>query len=391
MNDQKIKNLELNSLTKHNYEITMEWNLLEVLKDEIYLELNPTLVNSLKYKFKNKGILQKVLAKKLNVVPPAINQWFSSNTKIPYKAILKFFEILKINKNTLTKNIDGIALDSGIVKVHKPHTVIKFDKNFARFLGHIYGDGSVRNNFTVSFTNLNKDLVNDFISLVKKIFGDIDCYIYNDDNDGTINVTLPLLIGKFLVKCFDDIQCKKIPLKYLLSNKSAIPEFIGALFDGEGYVSVKKSCLEIQLSKQHMLEDLKILFSAVGIETSPIYKKVNQHWGFMYRINIYRRKNIKKFYESINLKHKNKAESIQKLLNNYSRRFVDYELREAILEKLKKRSLTSSELVTLLKGNLSSICKCLVQLEKLKLVKKEKVYRKGINKKRYMINLWSLK
>lgn len=391
MNNQKIKNLELNHfLNKSNLQIT-KWNILELLKDEIYVELNPKFVNSINYKFKNKGIRQKILARRLNVSRPTVNQWLSSVNKMPYKALIKFSEILDIDENTITKNITGISLDKGRLKIFRPNIIIKFDKHFARLLGHIYGDGSVSAKCMVSFTNLNKDLIADFIISVKNIFGDVDCYIYKDNTDGTINVTLPKCIGIFLIKCFSGIRDKKIPVQKLLDNKETINEFVGSLFDGEGYVSVKKKQLEIQLSKSHMLKDLIIILNAIDIETSPIRKKVNRNWGFMYRISICRRKNIKKFYESTDLKHKTKKELIQKLLNSYSKKYANYELREAILMKLRNKSLTSSELAELLKTNLSSICKCLTRLEVLDIVKKEKVYRKGMDKERYMINLWSLK
>mgnify|MGYP001571753326 FL=1 len=97
---------------------------------------------------------------------------------------MKFLEILNIDKVTLIKNIDGIALNKGHVKIHSPNIIIKFDTNFARFLGHIY-----------------------------------------NGKDGTTNVTLPKLISLFLARCFKDIQKKAIPLDYLLLNQSNIKEF----------------------------------------------------------------------------------------------------------------------------------------------------------------------
>ena len=390
MNNQKIENLELNTLNKTSPLVT-GWNILEVLKDEIYLELKPEFIVFIRDEFKKRKLTQKFLAKQLNTWPSTVNSWLNNLYKIPYPAIIKSLEILNIDKTILTKNINGIALSKGHVKIYNPNLLIKFDANFARFLGHIYGDGSVRGNFTVSFTNLNQDLTNDFIICAKNIFGNVNCYIYKGE-DSTTNITLPKLIGIFLTRCFKGIQKKIIPIDYLLLNQSNIKEFIGSLFDGEGHVSIKKGQLEILLSKLHMLEDLKILFETINISTSAIHQKIDKRNGIIYyRINIYRRKNIQKFYELIKLKHKYKTESIWRLLSNYSRKYVDYELKEAILAELAKKPLTSSELVTLLKGILSSICKCLVKLEKLEIVTKEKIYRKGINKERYAINLWSLK
>lgn len=388
--NQKIENVELKDLSQTSPLVT-EWNILETLNNEIYLELKPEFVTFLRNQFKKRKITQKDLAKEANTLRSSVNLWLNSIYKIPYPAIIKFLEILDIDKTTLTRNINGIALDSGRVKIINPNVVIKMDSHLARLLGYIYGDGCVSSRSITSFTNLNRDLVKNFLNLVKNIFGEVYCYIYKN-NDGTLNVTLPLLIGKSLVKCFKDIKDKKIPVEHLLSNKLLITEFIASLFDGEGHVSVQKRQLEILLSKSHMLEDLKILFDAIDIPTSIIHQKFDKRNGFTYyHINIYRRKNIKKFYDAINLKHKFKTESIEKLLNNYSKKYVDYELREAIFAELSKKSLTSSEIVILLEANLSSICKCLVQLEKLNITKKEKVFRKGINKERYLINMWSLK
>ena len=343
MNNQKIENLELNTLNKTSPLVT-GWNILEVLKDEIYLELKPEFIVFIRDEFKKRKLTQKFLAKQLNTWPSTVNSWLNNLYKIPYPAIIKSLEILNIDKTILTKNINGIALSKGHVKIYNPNLLIKFDANFARFLGHIYGDGSVRGNFTVSFTNLNQDLTNDFIICAKNIFGNVNCYIYKGE-DSTTNITLPKLIGIFLTRCFKGIQKKIIPIDYLLLNQSNIKEFIGSLFDGEGHVSIKKGQLEILLSKLHMLEDLKILFETINISTSAIHQKIDKRNGIIYyRINIYRRKNIQKFYELIKLKHKYKTESIWRLLSNYSRKYVDYELKEAILAELAKKPLTSSKI-----------------------------------------------
>lgn len=162
MNNQKIKNLELNNLNEANASFP-EWNILEILNNKVYLELKPEFVTFLKDQFKKRMITQKILAKQLNVHPSNLNFWLSSVHKTPYLVIMKFLEILNVDKVALIKNIDGIGLNKGRVKIHSPNIIIKFDTNFARFLGHIYGDGSVRSNFTVSFTNINQDLTNDFI------------------------------------------------------------------------------------------------------------------------------------------------------------------------------------------------------------------------------------
>jgi len=367
----------------------MKWNILNILKNEIYLELSKKFINNLKCRFRDKSINQSNLAKRLGVNRATVSMWFRNVNKIPYSVLVEFSKILSIDQRLFLQNVKGIALRKGRVRIKEPYIDIVFNNSFSRFLGHIYGDGCIRSNLTISYTNLEKSLIDDFVISAIKTFGKIDYYTYKS-KDGTLNVGLPKVIGMFLVKCFQGIQKKKVPLKQLLLDKSLISEFVGALFDDEGTVSVKKRGLLIRFSHYHSLKDLKVLLITLGIDSSDIQKQSKPGYVW-YSLGIYRRKNIQKFQSIITLKHKRKKYLIKELLSSYSRKYVDYELREAILSKLKERSMTSSDLVNLLESSLTSICKCLANLQRNGFLNKKKIYRTNKLGNKYPVNFWSIR
>lgn len=377
MNNQKIKN-------------NGTWNILDVLEDKLYVNLNTDFRKYFYSLLKSRNILHKDLANNLKIPRSQVSKNLSGKQDFRYKHLLYICNLLDISKSQLVNNIKSISLKNYKEKNRNLKFNITFDKYLARIIGHICGDGCIRANDSIAYTNKELSLINDVVLSFQKTFGKIPYYKYLSI-DGTINISFSRTTSFFLLRVFPNIQKNKIPMKHLLSNKSIIPEFLGAIFDDEGHVSVRSKGLEIMLSQKNVLNNIRILFEAIGITCSNIKKKNNSQWNPMYRFSIYRRKNIRKFYQIINLNHPKKKKLLRDLLNSYSKKYVDYELREKILDELQTFPKTSSDLARLSGAPLSSICKCLTKLEKEGRTIKEKVYRKGYKKKRYLTNLWSLK
>lgn len=383
MNNQKIKNIEL---IKNN----RTWNILDVLEDKLYVNLNTDFRKYLYSLLKSRNILHKDLANNLKIPRSQVSKNLSGKQDFRYKHLLYICNLLDISKSQAVNNIKSISLKNYKEKSHNLKFNITFDQYLVRIIGHICGDGSLRANHNIGYTNKEQNLINDFILSFQKSFGRIP-YCRYLSLDGTTNLGFPRITGLFLSRVFPKIEQNTIPMQHLLANKCLIPQFLGAIFDDEGHVSVRSKGLEIMLSQKNVLNNIRILFEAIGITCSNIKKKNNSQWDPMHRFSIYRRKNIRKFYQIINLNHPKKKKLLRDLLNSYSKKYVDYELREKILNELQTSSKTSSDLVKLSDAPLSSICKCLTKLEKEGGTIKEKVYRKGYKKKRYMTNLWSLK
>lgn len=383
MNNQKMKDIEL--VKNHG-----NWNILDVLEDKLYVNLNTNFRKYLHSLLMSRNIKHKNLANNLKIPRSQVSINLSGKQDFRYKHFLYICNILDITKSQAINNIKYISLKNYKEKSHNLKLNLTFDQYLVRVIAHICGDGSLRTNHNISYTNKEQNLINDFILSFQKSFGRIP-YCKYLSSDGTTNVSFPRITGLFLSRIFPNIQKNKIPMQYLLANKLLIPEFLGAIFDDEGHVSVRSKGLEIMLSQRNVLNDIRILFKTIDIDCSNIKKKNNSQWRCMYRFSIYRRKNIRKFYQVINLKHPKKKKLLIDLLNSYSRKYVDYELMEKILDEFQTSSKTSSDLAKMLDVSLSSVCKCLTKLEEKAMVIKYKVYRKGYKKKRYMINLWSLK
>ena len=234
----------------------MKWNILKLLKDELYVDLSEDFLKILNLRLKKSNFKMKDFAESLNVSIPTVNYWFLGVNNFPYSSLCFIIKKLGISILELEENIEGISLKSGKTKVFNPKIRICFDYNFSRFLGHICGDGSLCCNSVISYTNKKDELINDFIKLSKRIFGEVECGTYKS-KDGTKNVYLPKVIGKFVLKCFPDIRKGHIPRKFFLSNPSTISGFLGAIFDDEGTVNANGKSLRISLANKKLLEDRK--------------------------------------------------------------------------------------------------------------------------------------
>ena len=220
----------------------------------------------------------------------------------------------------------------------------------------------MNNNLVVTYTNRNKDLIEEFKMLSTAIFGNINIHEYEDKRDGTIQITLPTIVGLFLVRIFKGIQDKEIS-KEISKNRYLIRFFLGAIFDDEGWVEINKRTISISLIFEKNIRIIKDMLSKLGI-TSSIYYKEKNNRSNMWQVSIYRRKNFIKFFKEINLTHKRKKEDIDILINSYSKKYANYELKEALLNVLNQRKISnSSELSRELEAPLSSICRLLKHLE----------------------------
>jgi replicative DNA helicase Mcm len=146
------------------------------------------------------------------------------------------------------------------------------DEEFARFLGYLVGDGYVRftkTSGTIRFTNSDKDLLDDYEYLVKKIFG---LQVKKRAKQGTTaleymisSIDLVRILSKIdsnLIKTSANMNTCSLIKK---SPNSIVKEFIKALFDCESHVAKGRREIEFSSKSKELAEDVRYLLLRFGI------------------------------------------------------------------------------------------------------------------------------
>jgi hypothetical protein len=368
----------------------MQFDILELIPDWLYIRIKKEFRKKIFLDAKNRFGSYRKLAKNLNFNIASVSAWKNGKQYIPLNVVNYLLKINGMKKEELRKQIFAIGIKNNIKPLIRPKLTITFDKNLARLIGYIYGDGSIGKNLRISYTNQNKFLIEKFQYLVHEIFGkNVGIYRFYNKKDKTSNLTLPKIIGLILTKINKNFSKKIIPMNLLVTNKNLIKEFLGAIFDDEGTVQFKSRGLSIVLSKRKMLQDIQNLFQILEIKTTKIKKEIKLNRKY-WRLTIYRRKNFEIFNDEIMLYHPQKFFALKKLVNHYKKyKFAKHELSEKIIFHLQKNDkLTSTELTKLTGARNTTICKTLKKLEKSKMVKNHKILAINKNGQNYHIKTW---
>jgi replicative DNA helicase Mcm len=201
------------------------------------------------------------------------------------------------------------------------------DKEWARLLGYLIGDGYVRLRKTtgvISFTNTDQKLLTDFEYLIKSIFNlDVKkrqkqgtkCYEY---------YLTSIEITRILAKIDDNIlkrsDKQQIPKSICKSTDEILKEFLKAFFDCEGHVNKDKRRIEISSKSKNIIEDLKYLLLRFNIlsQIKSMIKyasnTLNKTKRTYYQLSI-SGEDVIKFNNNIGL-NSNKVKILQKLSKN---------------------------------------------------------------------------
>ncbi|MFT4304588.1 MAG: LAGLIDADG family homing endonuclease, partial [Candidatus Woesearchaeota archaeon] len=152
-------------------------------------------------------------------------------------------------------------------------------KELSRLSGYLCGDGYLNYSKTsgwVSLTNNDKESLEDFSSLIYKLFK-VKTSIRNKIKKETKEAyVLSRPIAEFFDVNFNEIFCrsknKKIPELILKSDNEVLKEFIKSLFECDCHVNVKKKQIEFCSISKELIEQLQLVLLRYGI-VSLIKKK----------------------------------------------------------------------------------------------------------------------
>jgi hypothetical protein len=248
----------------------------------------------------------------------------------------KLMVLIEKNVEELRKGYGGKAKS-----IRNPNLLIKFSPTLCSIIGHIIGDGGIKQNYAVQYTNKSKFLIKQFERDVIETFGEMQAYIYHDKEDKTYTVNFSSIVGLILVTLIGQMrgESKHIPKEIFYLDKQNKRLFLRALFDDEGSISISKHNIEFIMTNKTVVENIRKILREFGIRPSETQarRKEKNRWKIGFRFFITGSQDIKRFYEQINFCHPKKKRKLRKLIQSYKKVFYKKgEVRELIFTTLKR-------------------------------------------------------
>ncbi|PIN89713.1 hypothetical protein COU57_05465 [Candidatus Pacearchaeota archaeon CG10_big_fil_rev_8_21_14_0_10_32_14] len=236
------------------------------------------------------------------------------------KQSINLSHLIKILKYSKISDLEIIGLLDGFISNGKK---IQFSfensPDFSRFLGYLLAEGRLTESNQIWFTNGSQEIVEDYVHLVKKLFGKkpLICE-YKQNCWDIIFYSAPLIkiLHKLGVK--ENSGKKEISNTFLKhSSTLEIAQLLNGLYCGDGYVS--KSSIELTTKSSKLAKGIEICLLRLGI-TSRIRKETKTiksiHFsGEYYNVISYGSTNFAIFEENIKLVHNKKRQRIIEGLN----------------------------------------------------------------------------
>ena len=192
---------------------------------------------------------------------------------------------------------------------------------FFKLVGYLVSEGSREINLGkvigVNFTNKDKRLLDDFEKCMKSVFGIVPCKQARIDENGTrymyryISTELAKFFLVILPEMMKTSGEKQIPQILMKGRKEDIAKMLSALFDGDGYVAIKKRTIRIGYStkSRRLAEQIQDLLLRFGIRSNLTLN------GEYFKVLITSHENIRKFLEEVSSLVPEKNAIIRRYLN----------------------------------------------------------------------------
>ena len=241
-------------------------------------------------------------------------------------------------------NISSNGMVQAVSKFHNPKSISVpsyIDENLVRFVGYTLSEGYHIPN-RIKFSNCDKNSLNDFEFLSKKLFN-LDCIkrVNKGVHEREINSkSLTDYLSNILNFNPGTSGIKKIPSKLMGMPDNLTAELLKVLFDMEGYVPDldKKTGPEIEFTSKskQLVEEVQLLLNRFGIVGRFKEKIVNGER--YYRLFIAGSDNHRRFREKIGFNINHKKERLDKLCNCGLKRNRFYLPIMDLLDNIRKES-----------------------------------------------------
>ena len=200
--------------------------------------------------------------------------------------------------------------------------------SFARILGYITAEGRLTNSNQIWFTNGDEEIVRDYVSSMKEVFGiesSINEYKANCWDVLTYSNAIISILGKFGLT--RSTTKDKHLTNLFLSNSSneELGHFLNGLYSGDGYVS--DHSIELTTKSEKLASAVQLILTRLGITfVSKDVIKIATNTGFSGKyknIVVYGVDNFRIFQRNVRLAHKAKQGRIEKMLDLKSNPNID--------------------------------------------------------------------
>ena len=238
-------------------------------------------------RFKNEDLMYVPYSEQLSEFLNSVNAFYSShangsvameNVSTAVKSALGGQSINLANFIALLDNA-GMRKVPAFIKALKSRSSgeitlpRRMNKAIARFLGYLISEGRTTKENQVWFVNEDSKVVDDFILSARDGFG-VEAKVFNYKNNAKDVLIFSAALCKFLEKGFDFkfaglSKDKVVPDLIFRSNNETITEFLSALFEGDGYVSVNRpgsgTYFEYATASKSLAEGVSSLLLRLGV------------------------------------------------------------------------------------------------------------------------------
>ena len=318
---------------------------------------------------------------------------FDKRDKRIYPKLMPLWLILKLVKlnhekiENLHKHILSYRSGSSGLLINRPELPIKVTPELESVVIHIFGDGAA-GDFTPSYTQKNRDSLDNFIKKLTNCFGSFEKSIYF--TQGKHQVKFPkaitdILTNYYSIKSYGSHKAE-IPVKILQrKNKLYKLACLIAFIVDEGGV---RDVITLYSSNNTLLSQIRNLVLACNYSCSEVQTNVKTNYNYFSISNKYIGKlyrdaqKLSQKYPTCNFSFKEDQIKfiIQRRLNKNSKQ--SGATNKILFDILKKENLTARQI-----SELTGYAYCTIIHNLEKLYKTKKVRRKMIKNKTY---LWEL-
>ncbi len=288
--------------------------------------------------YRNPGFAEKMecsFNEKWKIAAEIAGWWYGGKT-IKFSRLIALINLSSSNWSEVEKQL--IFLKAG---VRKGEVFIRFpieiDEKLGTIVGHILGDGSLDKRYRqVFFTNSNSELLQEFITNMKLVFG-IEPRIWIQETLGFNNVRwikrvydlrekgeyqgglfYPSICGIILhgiLGIFANGKNKSITPQIRVAPASFKKGLLRAIFDDEANVDVPSQMVRFSQDNRHLAEGLRLMLQELGIEVNPLrtyFRDGKPHHYF----NITHIKNYYRFANLIGFTSSNKMNCLKRMIEH---------------------------------------------------------------------------
>ncbi|MFA5019837.1 MAG: LAGLIDADG family homing endonuclease [Candidatus Pacearchaeota archaeon] len=289
------------------------------LEDNFYIPYKEEYVNILK-SLKEKNSWRE-LAQKIGVNYYIIKGMLDKQS-IHFCNLIKIFRYAGFSDIEIVNNINTICANGKDTRFE-----FKNSPDFARFFGYLLAEGRLGDSSHIWFTNGDREIVEDYVYLVRKLFHKeplVREYKQNCWDVIIFSEPLKKILRELgMASKTENKKISNIILKH--SSKEEISNLLNGLYCGDGYVSKKSPVIEITTKSELLCHSIETCLLRLGIlfNTKDIIKGYKDFKGKYKSITISGVLNLALFNQYIQLIHKRKKDRILSHLHKKSNTNVD--------------------------------------------------------------------